>query len=68
MTDTILLASSPSLEGIKVCIARFFGGERKELQPTPEGGWTIHKDNGDQIQGVRVILKKGRYRFEQVKV
>ena len=55
-----LLATSGTEQGIIDCISRFFGGSTVTL-------------NGEQIstlkgicEGLRVIKKKGRYRFEMV--
>lgn len=66
----MLLGSSGSLEGIGDVIAKFYGGERKKLEPVRQGEvteWTVHQTNGAQISSVRVVLQRGRYRFEKVK-
>ena len=64
-----LLGSSPSLEGIGEVIKAFYCGEAKDLRVTPDGlgiQWTVHQKSGAQIRSVRVIRRKGRYRFEAV--
>lgn len=55
-----LLASAPTEQGIIDSISRFFGGATVTL-------------NGEQVstlkgicEGLRVVKKKGRYRFEMV--
>lgn len=55
-----LLASSNTLEGIKGSINRFYCGEEKEVQ-----GENVIGSKGI-LEGVRVILKRGRYRFEML--
>jgi|APGre2960657404_1045060.scaffolds.fasta_scaffold74704_5 hypothetical protein len=55
-----LLASSSTLEGIKGSIKRFYCGEGKEVS-----GENVIGSKGI-IEGVRVILKRGRYRFEML--
>ena len=61
---TTLLGSAPTLDGIKNVIAKFYYGE-KELLPVVPNEWQIISKNG-AINGVRVIFKKGRYRFESI--
>ncbi len=69
-----LYGSSATLEGIRNIIADFYGGERKTLiaGPGPASVWTVHRANGAQIEGVRVVLTRGvfrgRFRFEKVGV
>ena len=58
--DWILLASSGSLEGIKGSIKRFFCGESKDVQ----GSFVIGSKG--ILEGFRVIIKRGRYRFEML--
>lgn len=64
-----LLASAPGLEGVKDAITRFYCGEEKELRPIDRGAhvnaaWDIFSSDGSQCQGVRVIQKGMRTRFE----
>lgn len=59
-TEWVLLSSSGSLEGILDAIARFYCGERKRI----ENGQII--GGRGVIEGVRVIQKRGRYRFEML--
>lgn len=64
MSKATLLASAPTLEGIGAQIARFYGGEIKRLFHVGGPEWIVLQQSGAQIEGVRVILRKGRYRFE----
>ena len=59
-----LLGSSATLDGIKTVIAKFYYSE-KELLPLFANEWQIVGKNG-AIDGVRVILKNKRYRFESI--
>ena len=59
-----LLGSSATLDGIKSVIAKFYYSE-KELLPVAPNEWSIVGKNG-VIKDMRVILKKGRYRFESI--
>ena len=61
---TILLGSSATLDGIKAVIAKFYYGEKELLSVAPNE-WQIIGKNG-VINDMRVILKKGRYRFESI--
>lgn len=63
-----LLASSPSLDGISACIARFYCGETKslELEPDKPNSWLVVSSNGNPCAGVRVFKRGKRYRFEMV--
>lgn len=61
---TTLLGSSSTLDGIKTVIAKFYYGE-KELLSLVTNEWQIIGKNG-AIDGVRVILKGKRYRFESI--
>ena len=61
---TTLLASSATLDGIKTVIAKFYYSE-KDLIPASPNEWSIVGKNG-VINGMRVILKRGRYRFESI--
>ena len=62
--ETTLLASSPTFDGIKSVIAKFYYSE-KELLPVASNEWQIIGKNG-VLKDMRVILKKGRYRFESI--
>ena len=59
-----LLGSSTTLDGIKTVIAKFYYSE-KELLPVSDNEWQIIGKNG-VLNDMRVILKKGRYRFESI--
>ena len=61
---TTLLGSSSTLEGIKAVIAKFYYSE-KDLIPVAANEWKIIGKNGP-LNGVRVILKGKRYRFESI--
>lgn len=61
---TILLGNSATLDGIKAVIAKFYYSE-KDLIPVAPNEWSIIGKNG-VIKDMRVILKKGRYRFESI--
>jgi hypothetical protein len=58
-----LLASAPTIEGIKRMIAEYFYGGEKELTANGENTWNVSGNKGLIIQ-YRVVLKKSRYRFE----
>ena len=61
---TTLLCSASTLDGIKNVIAKFYYGE-KELLSLATNEWQITGKNG-ALNGVRVILKNKRYRFESI--
>lgn len=61
---TTLLGSSSTLDGIKAVIAKFYYSE-KELLPVAANEWSVIGKNG-ALNGVRVILKSKRYRFESI--
>ena len=59
-----LLGSSATLDGIKSIITKFYYSEKDLISVSPNE-WQIIGKNG-VINGMRVILKKGRYRFESI--
>ena len=61
---TALIGSSPTFDGIKSVIAKFYYSE-KELLPVAPNEWNIIGKNG-VLKDMRVILKRGRYRFESI--
>ena len=61
---TALLASSATFDGIKSVIAKFYYSE-KDLIPLAPDEWKIIGKMG-VLKYARVILKKGRYRFESI--
>ena len=61
---TTLLGSSTTLDGIKAVIAKFYYSEKELLSVSPNE-WNIIGKNG-VLNGMRVILKRGRYRFESI--
>lgn len=60
-----LLASAALLPDIQDLIARFYGGERKHMILMAPNEWRLERKEG-LIPGVRVVLKRGRYRFEAI--
>jgi len=60
-----LLASASTMQDILKSVARFYGGEEKDPIARLGGYWTLHsKPSGREIMGVRIVLLRGRYRFE----
>ena len=59
-----LLGSSTTLDGIKAIVAKFYYGERELISVSPTE-WKIIGKMG-VLKYARVILKKGRYRFESI--
>ena len=62
--EATVLGSATTFDGIKAVIAKFYYSE-KELFPVAPDEWQIIGKNG-VINDMRVILKKGRYRFESI--
>lgn len=62
---TRLLASSGSLDGINKMVAQFYCGDKELKQVPDKDEWEIYGSRG-LLEGVRVIKKKGRYRFEMI--
>lgn len=60
----ILLSSAPSLEALSKSIARFYGGEPRDLECQGADLWRVIREDGAACSGVRVIRKGRRYRFE----
>lgn len=62
-----LLASAPSLDAIRECVCRFYCGDSKTLIPTGADSWkVIGTYSSKEVEGVRVVRKRGRFRFETV--
>ena len=61
---TTLLGSSATLDGIKSVIAKFYYSEKDLISVAPNE-WNIIGKNG-ALKDMRVILKRGRYRFESI--
>lgn len=60
-----LFASAGSLEDIRQAVCRFYCGESKTLIPTGNDSWkVIGTYSSKEVQGVRVVRKRGRFRFE----
>ena len=60
-----LYGSAGSLEAIKQVIGQFYQSRSIQLPDNGDGTWDVHNANG-KIEGVRVVRKDGRYRFEEV--
>jgi hypothetical protein len=65
-----LLASAPTLNDITASVARFYCGEQKELRPDGRE-WHLYGPRRvgtaltfGKIPAMRVVCKRGRYRFE----
>lgn len=56
------LSSSPTLEGLKKHIAKYYAGEEKELRPAEPGRWTIHSTTtGRQLSTLAIQTRRGFY-------
>lgn len=65
--NATLLASAGTLEDIRQSVCRFYCGESKTLIPTGDDSWKIIGTyNGKECEGVRVVRKRDRYRFEMI--
>lgn len=60
-----LLASAPSLTSLSDSISRYYGGSSVTLTPAGGDTWSVATGKGN-IASVRVVKKRGRYRFETV--
>ncbi len=56
----MLIASSASLDGLLRLVVRFYAGSSIRFE-----GSEVFNANG-RIDGVRVICKRGRWRFERI--
>ena len=68
-----LIASAGTKDDIAECIRDFYCGEVKTLVPVKENvvniEWKlVSTHSGKTVDNVRVIYKRGRYRFEAVNV
>lgn len=63
---TQLLASSPSLDGIGECIAKFYYRDDIELVSVNTKQWYVVAGEGIPFSKVRVIAKGKRFRFEMI--
>ena len=61
---TTLLASSATFDGIKAIVEQFYHSEKELISVAPDE-WKIIGKMG-VLKYARVILKKGRYRFESI--
>jgi len=64
MTNYKLLATSPTIEGIQNCIAAYWCSPPRSYLVQGEQVFSV--SSGKIVQGVRVIKKAGRYRFERI--
>lgn len=62
-TKWTLLGSSPSLEGVQRLVHEFYGS-LYVLEPEGDRWVPVRTSDRRRSGGTRVILKKGRYRFE----
>lgn len=63
-----LLASAETKDGILRAISSYYVGSSIELIASKNmHSWHVHNSKG-AIDGVRVVIKGKRYRFESVKV
>ena len=59
-----LVGAAPTLEGLQEGIARWYGGDKKTLSHCGVNDvWLLQGAKGT-LEGVRVVKRKGRYRFE----
>lgn len=63
MSNTQLLASSPTLEGITKMLNRFYYSTRWTVDPET---LAIKHPEKDVTGRLRVVLKRGRYRLEKI--
>lgn len=61
------LATAPNLDILGAIIARFYGGEEKQLKKIDEKSWAVTSiETGKILDGVRVVKIRGGYMFEMV--
>jgi hypothetical protein len=58
---TMLFASSNTEEGITQCVVKFYGGQPMRI----DGENVIRVSDNKTLDSVRIVKKKGRYRFER---
>ena len=59
-----LLASASTLPDILALVEKFYCYSTKHLWQRSDNEWSVLRSDGSLIPGVRVILRRGRYRFE----
>lgn len=60
-----LLSSAPSLAEIEEAVTRYYGGQVIKLVRVSDVEWNFTRtSDGHKLHGVRVIKRRGRYRFE----
>lgn len=59
---TRLIGSASSLEQLRSMLDRYFYTNVRLIQ-SGDNAWTVHNSRGP-IVGVRVLYRRGRYRFE----
>ncbi len=59
-----LLASASTLDSIVDSIERFHMGEPRALKGDDEAGYVVLNHLNEKIEGLRVVKKGKRYRFE----
>lgn len=62
-----LLSSAPSLDDIRASIRDFYCGGSMTLIPVTDDEWRLVQTiSGKDMEGVRVVRKRNRYRFEML--
>ena len=61
----ILLSSAPDLLGVEKQVSAYYFGCEKLIQKVSENEWSICGKSGLH-SNVRIIVKRGRYRFEKI--
>lgn len=56
-------ASAPSLSEISKSIAKFYGGEEKEIREKCNGEYTVHSKKDGRTLSTMVLASNGRYYF-----
>lgn len=59
-----LLGSASTLERITALAGRYYYSQVQAVESSP-GAWAVHNSKG-AIDGVRIIRKGARYRFERI--
>ncbi len=65
MNESKLLGTSPTLERITSLISKYYYGSTITLTPNDDGTYDVHNLKG-KIDGVRVVQKGNKFRFERM--
>jgi hypothetical protein len=60
----MLFASAPTLESMQAAITDFYCGTQTRLEPDGDAWRVVRQSDGKTLDGVRVVNKGRRYRFE----